>query len=381
MAQQMTADEGFGLHAGRAHFAALDGLRFVAILSVVFHHSPLTTAMAPWSVLFTRGFLGVDFFFVISGFLITSLLLRERERKGRVSLAGFYKRRALRILPLYYLVVTAIGGYYVLLRGSADAADYWPFYYLFLANFLVGDIPMLSPTWSLSVEEQYYMVWPLLLIALPRRFLLWGVALATVPYVIVIESGLGFARWPVGPLNISLQLTAYLPILMGAALAILLERRESFTVLWRMLGHRWASVGFWALLIAELALLPGNLSGWPYPVVHLTMTALIGSLVIREDTPLMPLLTLQPVVRIGMISYGIYLLHHLARHFAVVITERFFGAPADHLAFFMFLFVGGSILLAEISFRFYERPFLALRHKPLGFIARLPTLSKRKSSS
>ncbi|HEY0214481.1 MAG TPA: acyltransferase [Paenirhodobacter sp.] len=358
-------DQGFEDYADRRHFVALDGLRFLSILAVLFHHSPLASVWPEYSRLFGRGYLGVDLFFVISGFLITTLLLRERDRTGHISLTGFYKRRALRILPLYLLVVTAVGGYYVLFKHEPGTAEKWPFYYLFLANFLQGDIPMLAPTWSLSVEEQYYMIWPLLLIALPRRWLLQGVVVFAVIYLLAVHTGLAFYAYDIGPLSFNIYGMTYVAILLGAGLALLLHRANSFTRLWRWLGWQWASPLLFAVLLVELLTLPVDLRGWPNLIIHLTMAALLGSLVIREDTPLIPILTFAPIVRIGTISYGIYLLHNLSLHAANMITGRMGGSEAN-MPLFLLLFWGGAVLLAEISFRFYEGPFLALRHKKLG---------------
>lgn len=369
------ADQAFADYAGRRHFAALDGLRFLSIFAVLFHHSPLVGPWADYSRLFGRGYLGVDLFFVISGFLITTLLLRERDRTGRISLSGFYKRRTLRILPLYLLVITAVGGYYVLFKHAPGAGEKWPFYYLFLANFLVGDIPMLAPTWSLSVEEQYYLLWPLMIIFLPRRWLILSVIVFALFYLLSVLTGLAFHSWDIGPLSFSIYKLTYVAILFGAGLALLLHRADSFGLLWRCLGGWWTSPLLLAALLAELLVLPLDLRGWPYLLIHLTMAALLGSFIIREDTPLMPVLTFAPIVRIGTISYGIYLLHNLSLHAANVITGRMTGGAEANMPLFLLLFWGGAIILAEISFRFYERPFLALRHKPLG---QLPLAVKSK---
>ena len=165
---KLTASQAHRAYLERTRFGALDGLRALAILAVLIHHSALAQEGGAWS----RGFLGVDLFFVISGFLITTLLLRERDRAGAISLRGFYWRRALRILPLYYLVVTLAGIYFVIGRGHLEALQIWPAYYLFFANFLTEHIPTLYPTWSLSMEEQFYLIWPLVMIWLPPRY--WG---------------------------------------------------------------------------------------------------------------------------------------------------------------------------------------------------------------
>jgi len=114
-----------------------------------------------------RGFLGVDLFFVLSGFLITTLLLRERAGRGRIALGAFYRRRALRLLPVSLPVVTALGSVAVLVQGRGQYAAIWPYYYVFLATFLTDHIPLLSPTSSRSEEEQFYLLWPLALVPWP----------------------------------------------------------------------------------------------------------------------------------------------------------------------------------------------------------------------
>lgn len=91
--------------------------------------------MAAPPLLLTRGFLGVDFFFVLSGFLITTLLLRETAQRGRFSLRDFYRRRIVRIVPVYFFVVTIASVYSVLIKGETQYAGLVPYYYLFLSNF------------------------------------------------------------------------------------------------------------------------------------------------------------------------------------------------------------------------------------------------------
>ncbi|WP_127110311.1 acyltransferase family protein [Pararhodobacter zhoushanensis] len=367
--EPLTAASAHAAYRARNRFGALDGLRFLAILGVLVLHSPLSDRLGEVSRLFTRGFLGVDLFFVISGYLITTLLLREQVREGRISLHGFYWRRALRILPLYLLVITTIGAYYVLVKQEPGASAAWPYYYVFLANFLTDHIPLLGPTWSLSVEEQYYLLWPLLLVLLTRRTLKCIVVGFAGLYTLAIMAGLGAGAWRPGPLAVELTAVPYTAILLGSGLALVIHGRRGFARLWALLGGRWTSLVLALLLLAELALLPVTLLGWPLLIVHVTMTAWLGSLVMREDGPLMPLLTLRPVVRIGVVSYGIYLLHLSADHIAGVAVRRVAGAPEDVLILYIPLYWGLAWLMAEISFRFYESRFLALRHKPLGQVA------------
>src|SRR5687768_5068106 len=146
----------------------LDGLRAVAVAGVVWHHSYSGLDALP---MMRHGFLGVDLFFVLSGFLITTLLLREQQRSGRISLRHFYMRRALRIFPLYYAVLIALTAYFAAAADSAQRARYFselPYHAAYLSNWIDSET-MLSITWSLSTEEQFYLLWPLLLIALGRR--------------------------------------------------------------------------------------------------------------------------------------------------------------------------------------------------------------------
>lgn len=131
-------------------FSSLDGLRFICIGMVLWHHSPARVALEDAGRFWGRGFTGVDFFFVLSGFLITTLLLREEEATGRISLSDFYRRRILRIVPVYFFVVTAICLYYIGWKGMDELRPLVPYYYLFLSNFLIDDIPLLSITWSLA---------------------------------------------------------------------------------------------------------------------------------------------------------------------------------------------------------------------------------------
>ncbi|SIT18004.1 Peptidoglycan/LPS O-acetylase OafA/YrhL, contains acyltransferase and SGNH-hydrolase domains [Roseivivax lentus] len=344
------------------HFGALDGARALAIAMVLYHHSPVGAALSDGPVIAARGFLGVDLFFVLSGYLITTLLLRERDRTGAISLGGFYWRRALRILPLYLVVVTAVGGYYVLVKGEAEAARLWPFYYLFLANFLTADIPNLAPMWSLSVEEQYYLLWPLLLILLPARWLLPVLAAGIAVNVAGVIGVFGLTAPEWGPLRFALPVATYAPILMGSGLAIVLHGARGFAALWPVLGARWASPAALILLVALLAVLPRDVTGLPNLVLHLAMTALLAALVMREDSALAPVLRLAPVARLGAVSYGLYLLHlpvlHVVREAAEALGLGL-GTVLFHLVYW-----GACWLVAEVSFRGFETVFLNMRHKP-----------------
>ena len=358
--QSIDAGGSFASYRETRFFASLDGLRCFCILLVLWHHSPAFVALDRPDGILGRGFTGVDFFFVLSGFLITTLLLREEDRDGRFSLRGFYRRRILRIVPVYFLVVTLVGGWFVLVKGEAGYAALWPYYYGFLSNFLIGDIPTLEPTWSLSVEEQYYMLWPLLLLLLPMLRARVAVVMALLGWSFAVQAGYlpqpGLFRTANATVHVPLQ--GFATILIGALLAMALHHPRGHAAIARMVGWRGAPVVLFLALFLAWEVLPDVLRGWPNFVMHPLMAAIIASLVIRPDHAMAPVLTWRPVARIGAISYGLYLWHMVGRHFgheftlAAGITDPWLGT---------LIYIALSIVIAEISFRFFETYFLKLK--------------------
>ena len=344
-------------------FGSLDGLRCICILLVIWHHSPLRASEELWPTLLTRGFSGVDFFFVLSGYLITTLLLREETRNGRFSIRGFYWRRILRIIPVYFLVVTLVALWWIGVRGQDQYLDLLPYYYLFLANFLNGDIPLLTPMWSLSVEEQYYLIWPALLLLLPARIAVRaGILVGLIVLSVLVGAG-ALPAIEVAPATSEatfiLPMQSYAAILIGSLAALTLHAQRGFQVLWGIFGHRWSAPLFSAVLVLIWAIMPLDLTGIPFLVMHLTMAAIIIALVMREDNGLAPILTIKPVARIGAISYGLYLWHLIGRHIGVEV-----GAVAgDSMLIANVIYVVASIAIAEVSFRFFESYFLQLKDR------------------
>ena len=351
----------------RVRFGALDGLRALAIMAVLIHHSALARVTGPWS----RGFLGVDLFFVISGFLITTLLVRERERDGRISLRGFYWRRTLRILPLYYLVVTLAGGTSCFGRaigrrplfGSSLLSVPRQFpdrsHSDALSHLVAGDGGAVLP--DVAAADGPFAA------ARLGGVLIVGIGLNVVAVTGALE-GIGITAFDLGPLWVHLPDVTYAPLLLGAGLALVLHDRRGFGLMWRCFGHPCMPLLLLGLLLALVfGLLPQVLAGWPYLLVHLAMTGWLATLVLREDSWLHPLLRLTPLVRVGMVSYGIYLLHLLVLH-GVSSLANPLGLAQDSVGFLV-LYWGGTVVLAELSFRHYERFFLRLRHKPFGRVA------------
>lgn len=360
MVEQGTASSdataAFAAYQDTKFFRNLNGLRFICIAMVLWHHAPpVDMEMVQ---LFGRGFLGVDFFFVLSGYLITTLLLREARDHGRFSIRDFYIRRILRIVPVYVFVVSCVAAYYILVQGQTQYLQLLPYYYLFLSNFLTEHIPTLAITWSLSVEEQFYLIWPALLLFLPRRF--WVPLLVLLIGVNVLLSGgwIPYEPAAIGPLLFKLPNATYAPILMGALLAIVLHHPHGFAVAWRAVGQFYASLLLLVGLVLVLQLTPANVLGWPNLLIHSTMMLLLTALVVRGATVLTPFLESRVIARVGEISYGVYLYHLLALD-VWMRTAGKMGFDAGWIKLFGYSVL--SIVIAEISFRTLEAFFRRFR--------------------
>ncbi|WP_374632832.1 acyltransferase family protein [Paracoccus sp. (in: a-proteobacteria)] len=361
-------DQAYRTYLGRRYFGSLDGLRCLCILAVIWHHSPLMDPASPVQLL-ARGFVGVDMFFVLSGFLITTLLLREERDSGTISLSAFYWRRALRILPAYLLLLSAMSLYWIGVKGQHDLLPLVPYYLLFLANFLLAQIPLMSVTWSLSVEEQFYLLWPLTMLLLPllawRRIALL-VALIVVLLAFALGAGAGLPRLQTQHAIFALPVMSYTALLSGALAAVLLNEKAGFRLFWAICGHRAAPLVYLALLLLWLQVSPENLKSWPGAVMCLLMVLFLVSLVVREDHALRPLLRFAPVRRIGEISYGIYLYHLIGLHIANELVTRLLppGTGAEVVSTLIYLPI--TLVMAELSFRLFESRFLALRRRHPG---------------
>lgn len=347
-------------------FGSLNGLRFICISAVLWHHSPAFGWIEDPILLLTRGFTGVDFFFVLSGYLITTLLLREEEKHGRFSITGFYWRRILRIIPVYYLVVTFCAIYWIIVKGQAEWGPLVPYYYMFFSNMLIDDIPLLAPTWSLSVEEQYYLVWPALLLLLPTGWRFRAVLLCGLILLCVLSAGGMLAGLGIRPIETEYAVwqfptNSYPAMLLGSLAAILLHVRRSYEVIHQLFGHRLMPLFILIAVLVTLQFTPAYLVGWPNLIVHFVMTCFLISIVVREDHVLAGALSWRPVARVGEISYGLYLYHLFGLHFANEFADAMGLEGGMNVWFVTVTFVVASLIISEISFRTYESYFLSLK--------------------
>jgi peptidoglycan/LPS O-acetylase OafA/YrhL len=336
-------------------FGSLDGLRAISIVAVIFHHAMGPTFSGP---LATAGAHGVSLFFAISGFLITTLLLRERDRRGEISLKAFYARRVLRIFPLYYSVL----GLYVVLVAAVERDaevrqqffENLPFFLTYTSNWFVQlDAPrvIFYFAWSLAAEEQFYMLWPPLLRAARRA----------APYVVFTllvagETARVFAGAAPGLPPLWLRLVGSVPaaICLGVLLAFALHDPRSFRVLHRLFSGPWTGSVLLVALLGALA------AGIHHLVVYGLMAALLAACVVREDHPLARPLGWSAMRSIGVRSYGMYLMHMLAYNAVHRVVAR---AHVETPALVFILTVAASWGIASLTYRYLEQPFLRLKSR------------------
>jgi peptidoglycan/LPS O-acetylase OafA/YrhL len=348
-------------YLGTRVFGSLDGLRGLCILGVIWHHAPPQVPGA----FFERGFLGVDMFFVLSGFLIVTLLLRERDRTGAISLKNFYARRTLRIFPIYYLLIFVILLVYLVTQpGSSHAQGYYatlPFLLTYTTNWVRVQASNVGIMWSLATEEQFYLGWPMVEKLLKPS----GVAVVLALVLLVNQLiNFGFldgliSRLYGGPVALPILEATFTPIALGVLLAHFLHEPRSFAAAFRVLGRRESCVFLGTLLIALIEFSPSDISGTGRLLIQLTMMMVLGAIVIREDHWARPLLTMRPLAYLGLISYGLYLYHMYAIHPVRVAFEELgwdYPGPPFFLAS-----LAASTIVAGLSFRYIEQPLLSLK--------------------
>lgn len=317
--------------------ATLDGMRGVAILLVIVSHLGVPGTRG-------AGFVGVTLFFVLSGFLITRLLVRELDATGTIRLGEFYVRRAARLLPAFALLlaVTAVliwvtgSSWLPLLLSAAYLADY--------INVLGINPGFLAHTWSLALEEQFYIIWPLAVLCLPRRWwtrtLVAGFLAVTTARILLASKGLPV--WVVHNFRPEIRADA---IILGCLLAIFIGR----------IPPRALRIAAPLSAVVLLALTPTSSlgMGWMLTPAAIASAALVGWGATGAPGALTRVLSLRPLTYVGRISYGLYLWHYPPMVFkarAVGMTAKMEVALVGVVAAFA---------IAALSWRYLEQPIMA----------------------
>lgn len=337
----------------------IDGLRALSVIAVILFHSGIGN--------FSRGFIGVDIFFVISGYLITRLIVEQLEQ-GSFRFADFYERRTRRILPalFFILLCTIVPAWLWMSPGDLEKYAVTSIAAVFfVANMSLWqnidyfhDTAIENPLlhlWSLSVEEQYYLVFPLIVLLIWKYRPKWMM----LAFILAALLSLAISEWGwrnAAVANYYLSITRAWELLAGAICAVLLARRHFAP------NHLWSITGL-ALVLGSL-FAPGP--DWPVPSVY-TVMPIGGTMLIilfgSQGSLAQRMLSVRPLVGTGLISYSLYLWHQPILAF---VNMRTLDKPSIEL---IGLSIATAFVLGWATWRWVEKPF---RNSATGLEKKMP---------
>jgi peptidoglycan/LPS O-acetylase OafA/YrhL len=343
---------------------ALDGLRTIAVAFVVLYHFHVPG--------FGGGFIGVNVFFVLSGYLITSILLREHRATGRIRLGAFWLRRILRLYPAL-LVMVLVGVTLWMLLGNDGGANVAPQSAALLALSYTGNVArslahlsqgVFAPTWSLATEEQFYLVWPPILFLLLSRRARVGAVLSALVALVVVSSAAGWLLYDdrggsATPDIYFNPIFNVAPLLMGCILAIGLAGERMRRALAGRIGTLLAAVGLAGIVVIQFMItadwkqLPA-VFGLVLPAVGLASACFIAGTASRRSV-VSRALSLRPLAWFGRnMSYSLYLWHVVVLD---LVLMTFSGPLARVIA------IALALAAAALSHFLIERPFGRLKER------------------
>jgi peptidoglycan/LPS O-acetylase OafA/YrhL len=339
-------------YQAQRYMPALDGLRAIAVALVITCHLHETM----WN--FLSGKVGVIIFFVLSGYLITRLALHEEKVTGKFNVAAFYVRRTFRIFPLYYFVLAIYAFLILWLRiwptKIQPFHSYLPYYLCYFQEIpawrhLYNGMPFYQ-SWSLGIEEKFYLVWPILIITIParRRDLRFGIVVASATFCIL--QGIASEGKPV------YHLQDYAFIFLGVSLALLLSSPASYNTFART-ARRVATPALAIVLITQFYLMPYKHVRGLSTLYAMALTIVIGALVTSRGVA-NRLLSAPSLVLVGKLSYGIYLVHILCLSAVEKIAKPGLGIAVGVVAY-----VGTVLLSTGVAYilnRSLEKPMIVL---------------------
>jgi len=348
------------------YIPALDGLRFIAFFLVYMHHSFYTRYDA-LSVFQGNMWFGVELFFLLSGYLITRLLLAEKRDTGTISWKRYGMRRILRIWPLYFVMVLLFSA-----TGWFNYEDNYLPHFLSFITFTNNihsafsgwpNTPVISPLWTISSEEQFYLTLPLLAgaaVASRRYFAAIALAWLTVALVfrvVLVLEGVPYpAIWVFTPAKPE-------ALLAGVAFAVFEKELLAFRFKWLAMALI-AAVSIWILFFTGLLWEPGLHQTWLYFGSAGLALAMLWAVL---SAPLIAApLAWKPIAYLGRISFGLYVFHRLSMYLSLKLIPQIYDrdlALTDTWIWtqgFVIVFVA-TVGFAALSYQFLEKPFLKLK--------------------
>jgi peptidoglycan/LPS O-acetylase OafA/YrhL len=373
------------MSANRVFFPNLNGIRFLAALVVIVHHVEMAKYWFGLPNIYDSSFvggvfgeLGIILFFVLSGFLITYLLLEEHRRTGTIGIKAFYMRRILRIWPLYYLVV--IFSLFILpnfhffdIPGLSERINDGFFlkslaYMSFMPNLgytIYEHIPYATQTWSVGVEEQFYLLWPVLMLYAVRKQKVLQVLIATVIIYLLVKTVVvaGHIAYPASvPMLKSWLFWDHFSIdcmaLGGISAYLLFYRKEKVL---KILFNKYLQASLYIIL--ALITVKGLMLPWySKEVFAIIFMVLILNLAANKNTIIS--LEYKPLNYLGKISYGLYMYHN----FVLTLVLKLFmlsgvvnvGSIGGGIIYHI-VSLGLTIALSALSYEYFEKWFLGIK--------------------
>jgi peptidoglycan/LPS O-acetylase OafA/YrhL len=371
----------------KRYFENLDGLRFMLALVVFFSHAQFGAALkeiCPSDVVdrfievFTHGYYGVSFFFVLSGFLITYLMLEEQQTTGHFSVPHFYTRRILRIWPVYYAALLFSFVIYPIVKvqlGYTDQNPYNIFYQaFFLANFdsirihetgLIDVAPMLvGINWSVAIEEQFYLVWPLLFLAFRGKKFIIAIGLTFIASCFYRSAGIAPAALYYHTLAVIADLA------LGAGFAYLAFYHEAEVIGFFKRIPRTAIILLYTAGLLFIMYWDKLLPGFTMLIVPRLINTLFYSFIILEQcyspNSFYKFSTAKRISSFGKYTYAFYMFHPIGIQ-AAIIFFRYTNLTRETSFSLAMLYVLIALIttltLATTSYHLLEKPILSLRKK------------------
>ncbi|MBE9468642.1 MAG: acyltransferase [Bacteroidetes bacterium] len=361
-------------------FENLDGLRFLSFLSVFLYHSFYTEScqvgqnklyLFLTDRLFANGNLGVNFFFVLSGFLITFLLIEEKLKTNKIHVVNFWMRRVLKIWPLFYFaVIFGFFGFPFLksLFGQTPNETAQIGYYLsFLNNFNLiknglPDASILGVLWSVAIEEQFYFIWPIILYFFPVKKY-W------IPFLLIIFSSIIFRSITNSDiLNEHHTLSCIGDMSIGALGAWLIHKERIKLIVKNLKKYQIISV-YVIFILVFLFRKELFFENYILRVIERPFIAIIILFIILEQNfsknSFFKMKNFKTISKLGIITYGLYCLHFIGILITLTLmkklhfSDNLFNIIVIETLVSLFL----SIIIAKISYKYFESPFLKLKKR------------------